>query len=252
MKRYFNIIILLLLVCVSCQERHPALFEDICGVYFRNLSPTMAVVDTTEITFVYESADEVEVPVRIQLLGRSSPQDRKVNLVVSSENAEAGVDYELPQEAYIPAGMSETDYIIKLKRTPDLKVNRKTIELELFENEFFNLPVTVIEQVADTVSTIVYRIHFSDMFMTAPVAWDANLVGEFTQQKFELICSVLDVDPADFNDQSKVTLAKLLYISTEMTYYVREQERNKKNGLEYDQRAFDQRTGQPLLFTKSV
>ena len=88
--------------------------------------------------------------------------------------------------------------------------------------------------------------------MTAPVAWDANLVGEFTQQKFELICSVLDVDPGDFNDPSRVTLAKLLYISAEMTYYVREQVRNKENGLEYDQRAFDNRTGLPLVFTKSV
>lgn len=252
MKKFFNIMIFTLLVCSSCQERHPALFQDICGVYFRNLSPTMSVVDTTEITFVYESADEVEVPVRIQLLGRTAPEDRKIRLEVRSENAQEGLDYELPQDAFIPAGMSETDYVITLKRTPDLKVNRKTIELELFENEFFNLPVTAIEQVADTVSTLVYRIHFSDMFMTAPVAWDANLVGEFTQQKFELICSVLDIDPGDFNDPSRVTLAKLLYISAEMTYYVREQVRNKENGLEYDQRAFDNRTGLPLVFTKSV
>ena len=101
MKKFFNIMIFTLLVCSSCQERHPALFQDICGVYFRNLSPTMSVVDTTEITFVYESADEVEVPVRIQLLGRTASEDRKIRLEVRSENAQEGLDYELPQEAFI-------------------------------------------------------------------------------------------------------------------------------------------------------
>ena len=88
------------------------------------------------------------------------------------------------------------------------------------------------------------------MFTKAPATWDANLVGEFTQQKFELICKVLEIDPDDFNDGSKITLAKLMYISTEMTYYVKEQTLNKAAGNDYDEMAFDAVTGQPLIFTK--
>ena len=86
------------------------------------------------------------------------------------------------------------------------------------------------------------------MFTKAPAAWDENLVGNFTQQKFELICKVLDIDPEDFNDSGKITLAKLLYISAEMTAYVREQVERKATGQTYDEDAFDRETGEPLTF----
>ena len=62
---------------------------------------------------------------------------------------------------------------------------------------------------------------------------------------------MLDIDPDDFNDPSKITLAKLVYISTEMTYYVREQVRKKDAGEEYDVNAFDPVTGSGLVFTKT-
>ena len=88
------------------------------------------------------------------------------------------------------------------------------------------------------------------MFTKAPAAWDANLVGVFTQQKFELICKVLAIDPADFNDPSVITLAKLLYISAEMSAYVEEQVKMKGAGQLYDENAFDKGTGEPLNFRK--
>ena len=43
---------LVLLGAASCQERHPALFDDINGVYFNNLSGTMSVTDSVDLTFV--------------------------------------------------------------------------------------------------------------------------------------------------------------------------------------------------------
>jgi hypothetical protein len=122
------------------------------------------------------------------------------------------------------------------------------IHLTLHANEHFDLPVAKMEQIADTVSIVDVRIYFSDMFTKAPAAWDENLLGEFTQQKFELICKVLQIDPADFNDPSVITLAKMLYISAEMTAYVAEQKENKDAGKEYDKDAFDPQTGEPLTF----
>lgn len=245
-KIYFLLSSLLLLT--SCQERNPALFQDITGVYFNNTSGTMAVTDSIDVTFVYEAGDEVEIPVKVQLLGRTSEEDRPIDIIVSSDNAEEGVDYVLPGNPVLPAGASSTDYIVTLRRTDALKNEKKMILLQIHANEHFDLPVGHIVQVADTVSTLEYRIYFSDMFTKAPAAWDENLVGEFTQQKFELICKVLGIDPGDFNDPGVITLAKLLYISAEMTAYVQGEVEKKKAGEEYDRDAFDPHSGEPLTF----
>lgn len=236
---------------ISCQERHPALFDDICGVYFYNLSSTMAVVDSTDFTFVYESEDEVVFPVRVQLVGRAKDTDSRIDIAVTSDNAIEGVDYILPDNAVMPAGTSYMDYELILKRTDALKSEKKMVMLEILANENFDLPVTEIEQINGPVSTLRYKIYFSDMFTSSPKTWDSNLIGTFTQQKFELICEVMDIDPNDFNDPSKITLAKLLYLSVEMTAYVKEQVEKKNNGESYDPKAFDPITGEPLVFTKS-
>ena len=249
MKR--NIIGLLsLLLLLSCQERNPGHFIDVSGVYFNNLTGMMTVTDSTDLTFVYEAEDEVEVPVKVQLLGRTADYDRPLEMNMISENAQEGVDYILPQQAVLPAGASSVDYIVTLKRTPALKKEKKMLHLQILPNEHFGLPVTHVVQLGDSVSVLDYRIYFSDMFTNAPAAWDKNLLGEFSQQKFELICKVLDIDPGDFNDPSLMTLAKQLYISAEMTTYVREEAARKAAGKPYDTDAFDPQTGEPLSFTK--
>lgn len=226
------------------------MFMDITGVYFNNMSGRMAVVDSVDVTFVYEATDEVEVPVKVQLVGRTADVDREFGISVTSENAQEGVDYVLPQQAILPAGASSVDYIVKLKRTPALKNEKKMIYLQIHANENFELPVTEIVQVSDTVSILDYRIYFSDMFTKAPSAWDTNLLGEFTQQKFELICRVLDVNPGDFNDPVLMTLAKQLYICTEMTAYIQGEVAKKNAGEPYDTEVFNPQTGESLKFTK--
>ena len=210
----------------------------------------MAITDSVDITFVYEATDVIEVPVKVQLLGRATDADRLLGISVMSDNAVEGVDYELPQQAILPAGQSAMDYIVKLKRTPALKSEKKMVHLQINANEEFDLPVTYMVQVSDTVSILDYRIYFSDMFTKAPAAWEANLLGVFSQQKFELICRILDINPADFNDPSLMTLAKQLYICTEMTAYVKEETAKKNAGQPYDTNAFDPQTGAPLKFTK--
>ena len=244
------LIILVVVSAVSCQERNPSFFDDIDGVYFNNLTGTMSVTDSLDYTFVYETGDEIEVPVKVQLVGRPSDKDRTLDIVADSDNAVEGTDYILPETAFLPAGESQTDYVVKLRRTPALKSERKMISLELRANEFFSLPVTEMIQTGDTVSTLICRIYFSDMFTKAPVAWDSNLLGVFSQEKFNLACRVLAIDPDDFNDVAVITLAKQLFISNEMTYYVNEQIRKKAAGEEYDEEAFSD-DGSPLIFTKN-
>ena len=250
MKRYIIGLLSAFLALTSCQERNPDLFLDITGVYFNNTSGRMAIIDSVDVTFVYEAADEMEIPVKVQLIGRTSAKDRQFGLTVVSDNAQEGVDYVLPQQAILPAGQSSVDYIVKLKRTAALKNEKKMLHLQIHANDNFDLPVTHIVQVSDTVSVLNYKIYFSDMFTKAPSAWEANLLGEFTQQKFELICRVLDIDPADFNDPVVMTLAKQLYISAEMRAYVQSEVEKKNAGMPYDKDAFDPKSGEPLKFTK--
>lgn len=245
--RYIAVITVLLALC-SCQERTPDFFADMTGVYFSNTASGMSVTDSLDYTFVYEASDMLEVPVRVQLLGRSAQVDRPLYITVSSDNAIEDRDYILPSDPVIPAGASYADYVVTLKRTEALKKERKMIRLDLHANEYFDLPVREMVQVADTVPLLSIRIYFSDMFTQAPAAWDANLVGTFTQQKFELICKVLEIDPADFNDPSLVTLARLLYISAEMTVYVEAEYEKMLAGLPYDEDILDNETGEPLTF----
>lgn len=239
------------MLLASCQERHPAAFQDICGVYFYNLSPTMAVTDSTDITFVYESEDQVVVPIRIQMVGRAKDKNVEIGLEVRSDNAVEGVDYILPEKAIMPAGASYVDYELTLKRTQALKTEKKSVYFELRENEHFTLPVSQIDQINGAVSTLTYRVYFSDMFTSSPKAWDEKLIGTFSQHKFELICDVMDIDPDDFNDPTKITLAKLLYISAEMTTYVKEQLECRMRGEDFDERVIDPATGEAMTFTKS-
>jgi len=246
--RIFGTLAMAALMFGSCSEQTPELFQDIHGVYLNNRSKTNILQDATDVTFVYQKGDEMQVPVKIQLIGSPSDQPREIALAVSSEDAKEGVDYVLPEKAEMPANATSYDYIVTLKRTAVLKNSEKHLTLTLMPNDNFTLPVTKeTTSGGDIVTTLSYTINFTDQFTTAPTAWEKDLLGAFSQQKFELACSVLDLDPADFNDSSKMTLAMQSYISAEMQTYVRQQENLKNQGQAYDERAFDA-NGKALLF----
>ncbi len=224
----------------SCSEQTPDVFQDINGVYFNNRTNTNILQDSTEVTFVYQKGDEMEVPVTIQLVGRPADHERGIALTVSSDDAVQGTDYELPDKVVMPQGETFCDYVVRLKRTTAIKTQQKRLKLTLQENGNFTLPVTQeTTSNGDVVTTLAYTIIFSDQFTTAPKAWEKGLLGPFTQQKFELACSVLDLDPADFNDSSKMTLSMQSYVSAEMQTYVLQQENLKNRGQAYDTNAFD-------------
>ena len=233
----------------SCSEQTPDVFEDINGIYFNNRTNTNILQDTTNVTFVYQKGNEMQVPVKIQLVGRPSDQPREIALTVTSKDAKEGVDYVLPEKAELPADETTLEYMITLKRTAILKSQQKHIQVSLQPNAHFTLPVTE-EKTAngDIVTTLVYKIIFSDQFTTAPKAWKTDLLGAFTQQKFELACKVLDLDPADFNDDSKMTLAMQSYVSAEMQSYVKEQQKLRNSGKPYDADAFNAE-GNALVFS---
>ena len=90
-------------VC-SCSEQTPEVFDNIDGIYLNNRSNTNILQDSTNVTFVYQKGDEMQVPVKIQLLGRPSDKAREIALTVTSNDATEGVDYILPEKAELAAG----------------------------------------------------------------------------------------------------------------------------------------------------
>ena len=129
---------LLLGLCLAgCKESLPDNFGAIEGIYFYNQLTDRTVVDSAAYTFIYEDADVLEVPVRLQLVGRAAAQPRAVDVRVTSQDAEEGTDYTLGGEAVLPAGSVSFDYVVTLKRTDILKEKTKNLLLELRANENF-------------------------------------------------------------------------------------------------------------------
>ena len=238
---------LLLGLCLAgCKESLPDNFGAIEGIYFYNQLTDRTVVDSAAYTFIYEDADVLEVPVRLQLVGRAAAQPRAVDVRVTSQDAEEGTDYTLGGEAVLPAGSVSFDYVVTLKRTDILKEKTKNLLLELRANENFIIPFTSqVQSGGDTVSAVTFKINFSDQFTAPPAGWRSLFVGPFSQQKFELICDVMEIPRADFNEVGKITDAKWLYIESRMINYVRDQEKLKAGGEPYDERAFDE-NGNPI------
>lgn len=236
------------LALAGCKESLPDNFGAIEGIYFNNLRSDNTIVDSTACTFIYEDADVLEVPVRVQLVGRASAQPRAVDIRVSSDDAVAGTDYTLGAEAVLPAGSTSFDYVVTLRRTDVLQQRSKTILLELRANEHFIIPFThQVQTGGDTTSVVSYKINFSDQFTAPPVGWKKMFIGEFSQQKFELICDVMQMPRADFNEADKITDAKWMYIQSRMISYVKDQQESRSQGQPYDARAFDEKD-EPLTF----
>lgn len=252
MKKYtINTGILLLgLALAGCNESLPGNFGAIEGIYFNNQQSNATIVDSVACTFIYEDADELDVPIRVQLVGRTSPQPRPVDIRVSSTDAELGTDYTLDGEAVLPAGSTSFDYVVTLRRTDILKQQSKTILLELHANEHFIIPFTSqVQSGGDTTSVVTFRINFSDQFTAPPAGWIEMFIGEFSQQKFELICDVMEIPRSDFNEKDKITSAKWIFIQGRMINYVKDQQELRDAGKPYDERAFDA-NGEPLSFVR--
>ncbi len=236
------------LCLAGCKESLPDNFGAIEGIYFDNRLANNTVIDSAAYTFIYEDADVLEVPVRVQLVGRASAQPRAVDIRVSSPDAVEGTDYTLGGEAVLPAGSVSFDYVVTLRRTAILQQQTKNLLLELRANDNFIIPFTSqLLSGGDTVSAVTFRINFSDQFTAPPVGWRQIFVGAFTQQKFELMCDVMQLPRADFNQAGKISEAKWLYIQSRMVVYVKDQQDLRSSGQPYDERAFDE-NGEPLKF----
>jgi len=232
----------------GCNEEKPVPFDPINGIYFDNRLVNNTIVDSTNVTFVYTNANTQNVAVKIQTLGRPVSYARPINISVVGGNAVEGTDYKLLSAAEIPAEATSIAYNVQLNRTAILKQEDRDIVLELKANDHFILPFEYqIQSGNDTTTVVRYRIIFSDRITVAPESWDEDFGGTFSQQKFELICQVMEIDPAEFNSPKGISLPTWRYIYTGMCDYVGTQVKKKEAGEKYDEKAFDPETGEPLF-----
>lgn len=218
-----------LALCVfeACDERTPDLYSAPDGIYFNNRTATNVLLDTVSATFVYE-ADEtntLDIPVRVQSIGRQAEFDRPVKIRVYSDNAVEGVDYELVTPAVLPARTSSFDYVVRLKRTEAIRNEVKTVYLELSANRYFS---TFLDryatggEVRPYAEMLEFRIDFSDFYSTAPKGWRAEYVGEFSERKLRLLWKLFDgvVDRADYNIPGRIPFNRWVYMQREVENYL--------------------------------
>lgn len=240
--------LVLLLGLAACNEEEPALFDPIDGIYFDNRLVNNTIVDSTNVTFVYTRGNTMNVAVKIQTLGNPVPYARPVNISVVGGSAVEGTDYTLPPVAEIPAEATSFAYNVQLNRTAVLKQEDRDIVLELKANDHFILPFEYqVQSGNDTTNVVRYRIVFSDRFTVAPESWDEDFGGAFSQQKFELICRVMEIDPAEFTSPGGISPSRWQYISLGMCDYAGIQVKKKEAGEAYDEEVFDPETGEPLF-----
>ena len=115
----------------GCNEEKPATFDQINGIYFNNRLLNNTIVDSTNVTFVYTSADTMTVTVKVQALGRPVAYARSIDISVAGGNAIEGTDYELVSVAEMPAEAVNLDYNVQLNRTAVLKQENREIVLDI-------------------------------------------------------------------------------------------------------------------------
>lgn len=215
----------------SCDERTPDLYDAPEGVYFNNRATGNVLVDSTVVTFVYEPDDMtyMDIPVTVQTIGRQSDSDRPVNIRVYSDNAVLGTDYELITPAVVPARTSVLSYVVRLKKTPGLLTETKSVHLELCPNSYFQTFLTQ-EPSGNSqrpyTSLLTYRIDFSNYYSTAPAGWRPEYVGAFAERKLRLMWKLFDdvVPRADYNVRGAIPFNKWVYMQRELDKYMTTQD----------------------------
>ncbi|WP_431242513.1 DUF4843 domain-containing protein [Flavobacterium sp. P21] len=250
MKKIFilSILFLSILGFASCDHEEIATYSGVNSVYFApsvfgiSDGATTTVTDSVGFTFALEKPVIVgktyNLPIQVQ--GNSSDVDRKVKVVVDPKStAIAGTHFEIPQDFVIPAGKVVNDLPIKIYRTEDMKKNSFLLILNLEENESFKTEMKSKEINVLThkrISFITFKLSFDDK-LTRPIGWYAPYLGVFTAKKFFLMCDLIHLDPAIFNQKlggPGLAIADFMYYQAFMKRYLADQKASGNTIYEED------------------
>lgn len=231
-------VLLSLLGFTSCSQEEIKTYSDTDNIYF---SPSVFkelkydglpyVADSTGVSFAFDNAavqkKVYRIPIRVQ--GKLSDVDRKVKVTIDpSSTAVAGTHFSLPTDIVIRAGKEVDTIAVTMYRTPDLKLNKVTLVLNLENNEFFTAKMQSAVTNAQTQKIINFtrfKLSFDDK-IAKPIGWETGFLGAFTAKKFFLICDLLKLDPSIFNQKTSepgVTLPEQRYYASFTKRYLEDQ-----------------------------
>lgn len=209
----------------------------------------------SNVDFVTIGKDEIDFSIKVSITGPLKDYDRTFHVEVDpdSTTAEAGKHFvSVKRDWTIPAGAISTNIVVRLKRTPDLEIQPKTLGLRLVATTDFSLSFPEWDAIPNlTAGTIVpefdaslHSLRINDI-MVRPAIWsgsvqpgnrESGLLGVFTRKKMEFLIQNLGLTYDDFSSAEKMPMARMLLISSDATAILVQRFKAKNPVLEDDGR----------------
>jgi len=248
MKKLLLFLMLAAFTLVACDRDDVNVFDsDDAGIYFQYGYQTRFFLnidqyyDSISYTFSTENEDVKEhvIETRLRTLGKVRDYDRKVNVVIDTENTTAveGTHFNVDlSNIVIPAGASEVMVPVTFYRTSDLRTNKIRLMLKVEANENFFIPFTEQNSTNVYYSTdeqiMADRFLFVvDEFYSIPPMWEMfglEALGAWSVKKQKLIDDLLGYKPYDWSIEgwqegdAKVLPARFPYIALKVRNYLQE------------------------------
>nr|WP_199003031.1 DUF4843 domain-containing protein [Flavobacterium sp. ASV13] len=229
-------VLLFLLGFSSCSQEEIKTYNDTDNIYFSPavfplVKNTRDLIDSTGVSFAFDNVAVQEkvyrIPIRVQ--GKLSDVDRTVKCTIDhSSTAVEGTHFSLSKNIIIRAGKAVDTITVTMHRTPDLKLNRVTLVLNLEENEFFTtkMQTKVINTLTQkTMNLTRFKLTFGDI-LSQPQSWSVGFFGVFSAKKLFLMCDLLQLEPAIFDQKTPaigLSIPEMVYYGKFMKRYLEDQ-----------------------------
>lgn len=188
----------------------------------------------SNVDFVRIGTDETVFAVKVDITGPVKDYDRTFHVEVNPDSTTAtlGVHYEAVQRDWvIPAGSISTNVSVRLKRSPDLEEEPKTLGLRLVPSQDFALSFPEWDAIAsldggmavDEFDASLHMLKLNDV-MIRPAVWsgsiqagnrESGMFGQFTRRKMEFFEEYLGLKYEDFASDETMPMARMKLISSD-------------------------------------
>lgn len=260
MKKLLYIFLVGLTFCgfYSCNQDEIMTFEsDDAGIYFQSGGQTRFYLnideyyDTARFTFSTEADDvqEYVMTARLRTMGKVRDYDRKVRVVVDTENSTAieGKHFRVNFDTImIKAGTSETQVPVTFLRHPDMMDEELRLMIKVEDNENFKVPFTrqkntnIYYASGDTLMADRFLFMVNE-FYSEPMIWSfflhsypggVNPCGAWSAKKQRLMSELFNITPEDWDYRTGwangkgVQMNSFIYYAIKLQVYLQEQADN--------------------------
>lgn len=250
-KYMLSLLLLLPFIC-SCEQEIMD-YEGVDGLYFDaqwDNNPNINT-DTTKwirqhytlVNFAKEGGFELEGVAKIAISGNVKDYDRPIAFKVVAETDSAtaieGVEYELVEQPYIPAGKNHTYLKFKFMRTERMTDQTVELKIQLLPNEHFQLPFVEVGYINGRYPNDAENIYseydhanvhsfFINNMLVKPAGWHMVQFGNYySKKKYELLLKMAYENfgwvNADFEDRNKMQSGRAEAIARVTRIYLKEQ-----------------------------